>query len=250
MSERPVYFVSDIHLNDGDQPQNALFLAFLNGPARSAGALYILGDLFEYWLGDDVPSAIGDQVAASCRALKAQGTSVYFMAGNRDFLLGKRYAARAGFTLLPDSIVETFWGTPILLHHGDCYCVQDTQYLKYRAWAHQAWLQTLFLALPRFCRSYLAKRLRQSSKAHTTAANPQTFHIPPTVVINAAKQAKVSTVLHGHIHRPIDTQHIAGDNIIRHVVLGEWSTEGSVGVYTPNGLALMSLDKVGQLNIA
>ncbi|NDB70713.1 MAG: UDP-2,3-diacylglucosamine diphosphatase [Methylocystaceae bacterium] len=254
MSERPVYFVSDIHLNDRDQPQNALFLSFLNGPARSAQALYILGDLFEYWLGDDIPSEIANRVAASCQTLVATGIPVYFMPGNRDFLIGKAYAARAGFVLLPDSLVRNFWDRPILLHHGDTYCVSDTRYLKYRQWIQKRWLQLLFLSLPKKWRASLAARLRASSKAHTQSASKQIFHIPPFVITEAAAQAQVRTVIHGHIHQAIDAQyplnnnHDVDMNTVQHLVLGEWGVIGSVIACTASNIELLSYDSHNSLS--
>lgn len=121
-------FISDLHLDPSRPAITELFLDFLRDQARQAQALYILGDLFEAWIGDDTPSSAADAVATALRALHDAGVPVYFIRGNRDFLLGNDYAARAGMRILPDPAVIELYGKPVLLQHGDLLCTDDTAY--------------------------------------------------------------------------------------------------------------------------
>src|SRR5688572_28425428 len=141
-------FISDLHLDPARPAITELFLGFLRGEARDAEALYILGDLFEAWIGDDTPSPAADAVAAELHALAGSGVPVYFMHGNRDFLLGADYARRAGFRLLPDPCLIDLYGCPTLLLHDDLLCTDDTAYQAFRAQTRDPAFQQQFLAQP------------------------------------------------------------------------------------------------------
>ena len=125
-------FISDLHLEDSLPATTGWLLDFLSGPARTADAVYILGDLFEYWIGDDALSVTARQVAEAASALNATGVPCYFMRGNRDFLLGEVYASQAGLELLPDALLVDLYGTPTLLLHGDTLCTDDAEYQLFR----------------------------------------------------------------------------------------------------------------------
>ena len=142
----PVLFVSDLHLDAARPQATAAFQRFLAGPARDAQALYILGDLFEAWLGDDDDSALAAAISNALRALADRGVHLYFLRGNRDFLLGADYAARCGMRLLPDPCVVMLQGTPTLLMHGDLLCTADRDYQRFRAMVRAPQWQTQFLA--------------------------------------------------------------------------------------------------------
>ncbi|MGN6513030.1 MAG: UDP-2,3-diacylglucosamine diphosphatase, partial [Lysobacteraceae bacterium] len=141
-------FISDLHLDAGRPAITELFGRFIDDEARGAEALYILGDLFEAWVGDDDPSETGRYVAEKLSALRERGVPVYFQRGNRDFLLGADYAARAGLTLLPDPAVILLHGQPTLLMHGDLLCTDDTAYQQFRAQTRDPRWQAQFLAQP------------------------------------------------------------------------------------------------------
>src|SRR5690606_21898977 len=158
-------FISDLHL-DPERPAIAeLFGRFIDGEARKADALYILGDLFEAWVGDDDPSEAGAYVADELRGLTDAGVPAYFIRGNRDFLLGDAYAKRAGMTILPDPAVVMLHGEPTLLLHGDLLCTDDTAYQQFRAQTREPRWQAQFLAQPLPARLAFAAQAREASKA-------------------------------------------------------------------------------------
>ncbi|MDF2623588.1 MAG: UDP-2,3-diacylglucosamine diphosphatase, partial [Kosakonia cowanii] len=158
-------FIADLHLHTEEPAITAGFLHFLDGVAREADALYILGDLFEAWIGDDDPNPLHQRVAAAIRALVDSGVPCYFIHGNRDFLLGKRFARESGMQLLPQEKVLELYGRKVLIMHGDTLCTDDAGYQAFRAKVHQPWLQTLFLALPLFIRHRVAAKMRADSRA-------------------------------------------------------------------------------------
>src|SRR5690606_23341292 len=166
-------FVSDLHLDPERPAITDLFGRFVDGEARGADALYILGDLFEAWVGDDDPSETGAFVATRLRALRDAGVPVYFIRGNRDFLLGEAYARRAGMQVLPDPAVVPLYGKPVLLMHGDLLCTDDTAYQAFRAQTRDPRWQAQFLAQPLAARVAFARQARAASKAHQSGLQAQ-----------------------------------------------------------------------------
>ena len=140
-------FIADLHLCAEEPAITAGFLRFLAGEARKADALYILGDLFEAWIGDDDPNPLHRQMAAAIKAVSDSGVPCYFIHGNRDFLLGKRFARESGMTLLPEEKVLELYGRRVLIMHGDTLCTDDAGYQAFRAKVHKPWLQTLLTIL-------------------------------------------------------------------------------------------------------
>ena len=166
MSNPHTLFIADLHLA-ADRPDiTAAFLRFLREKAVSAQALYILGDLFEVWIGDDNPEPLLAEVADALKALSNQGVALYFIHGNRDFFLRKAYADRCGMTLLPPSQVIDLYGTPTLIMHGDSLCTLDIAYQKFRKWWNQPWWQWLMLHTPLWYRQHLARKARRKSARH------------------------------------------------------------------------------------
>ncbi|CAN5601524.1 UDP-2,3-diacylglucosamine diphosphatase [soil metagenome] len=222
-------FVSDLHLDDARPESTHLFDAFLAGEARSADALYILGDLFEAWVGDDDPSATGAVVAESLKALSEEGVPVFFLHGNRDFLLGEAYAARAGMTLLPDPTRIDLHGTPTLLMHGDLLCTGDDEYQRFRAQTRDPGWQRRFLSQPLEDRLAFANLARGESARHQgvlrAAGTMETItDVAPAAVDAAFASHGVAALIHGHTHRPA----IHRDGARTRIVLGDWYTQGSV----------------------
>ncbi len=226
-------FISDLHLDESRPDITALFLRFLRDEARGARALYILGDLFEAWVGDDDPSPVGAAVAAGTRALADTGTPVFFIRGNRDFLLGADYAARAGVRILNDPSVILLDGRPTLLLHGDLLCTDDTGYMAFRAQTRDPRWQAQFLAQPLAARLAFARQAREQSRqaqaALREAGTMETItDVAPTTVTSHFARYGVDLMIHGHTHRPAVHTLDAGGRECRRVVLGDWYEQGSV----------------------
>ena len=224
-------FISDLHL-DAERPQvTDLFLDFLRDEAATADALYILGDLFEAWIGDDDPSDLAARVAHALRELAGTGVPVYFMRGNRDFLLGNAYAAQARMTILPDPAVVDLDGHPTLLMHGDTLCTADERYQAFRAQTRDPRWQAQFLAQPVAARLAFAQQARATSKAHQAGLQDrreELTDVSPEAVDELMTRFGIDTLIHGHTHRPAIHALQAGGRERRRIVLGDWYEQGSV----------------------
>lgn len=242
-------FISDLHLDASRPAITTLFLDFLRHEAREAEALYLLGDLFEAWVGDDDPSEVGAAVAASLRAVADHGVPVSFIRGNRDFLLGTDYAARAGMRILPDPAVVSLYGRPVLLMHGDLLCTDDLAYQAFRTQTRNPAWQAQFLAQPLAARLAFAAQARAASQAHQASlrdgGNDVRFETvtdvtPAAVEANFARYG-IHTLIHGHTHRPALHDLQAGEQQCRRIVLGDWYEQGSVLRVDANGYRLETL---------
>ncbi|HIC8915320.1 TPA: UDP-2,3-diacylglucosamine diphosphatase [Enterobacter roggenkampii] len=233
-------FIADLHLQTEEPAITAGFLRFLRGEAKSADALYILGDLFEAWIGDDDPNPLHREMAAAIHALVDSGVPCYFIHGNRDFLIGKRYARESGMTLLPEEQVLDLYGRKVLIMHGDTLCTDDTGYLAFRAKVHTPWIQKVFLALPLFIRNRIAVRMRAGSKAANSSKSMTIMDVNPQAVVRVMEKHDVQWLIHGHTHRPDVHSLIANGQPAHRVVLGAWHTEGSMVKVTPEGVELIA----------
>lgn len=241
-------FISDLHL-DPERPEiNHVFGDFIGGEARSADALYILGDLFEAWVGDDDPSEPGVFVASKLRALADSGVPVYFQHGNRDFLVGHDFAQRAGITLLPENAVIMLHGKPVLLMHGDTLCTDDLAYQAFRAQTRDPAWRAHFLAQPLAARLAFAAQARAASQQRQQAMKQDdraqfetVTDVSPAAVRQTFARYGIDTIIHGHTHRPaVHALDIDGRNRER-IVLGDWYTQGSVLRVDSDGMRLQSL---------
>jgi UDP-2,3-diacylglucosamine hydrolase len=236
-----VLFVSDLHLDASRPAITALFLDFLAGEARQAEALYILGDLFEAWVGDDDPGEPGASVCATLRALAARGVPVFLMRGNRDFLYGQAMAERCGATLLPDPCVVSLHGRPTLLMHGDLLCSDDAAYQAFRRQVRDPAWQASFLAQPLAARQAFAAQARAASRQHQAGVSEMITDVTPATVESTLASYGVDRLIHGHTHRPaIHALTVNGQPAIR-VVLGDWYEQGSVLRASADGLALTAI---------
>lgn len=239
-------FISDLHL-DAERPHvTELFLRFLRDEARGASALYILGDLFEAWVGDDDPSEVGADVAAGLRAVADAGTPVSFIRGNRDFLLSSDYARHAGMQLLQDPSVVMLDGRPALLLHGDLLCTADTGYMAFRAQTRDPRWQAQFLSQPLAARLAFAQHARaQSQAAQAALKHAGTMEtitdVAPRTVDEYFVRYGVDLMIHGHTHRPMVHASEIGGRERRRVVLGDWYEQGSVLRVRGNDVALEAL---------
>ena len=194
--------ISDLHLDPTAPAIARQFLAFLDEAAREARTLYILGDLFEAWLGDDDPEPAGREVVTALRRLTSAGVSCYFMHGNRDFLVGRRFAADTGCTLLDDGTVVDLHGERVLLMHGDVLCTADTHYQRLRRILRNPVVNFTLRHLPLCARRGLGRKLRAGSRMHVGSTAADIMDVTPDAVIAALKSAGVRRIIHGHTHRP------------------------------------------------
>lgn len=235
-------FISDLHL-DPDRPGiTGLFLDLLHGAARQAEALYILGDLFEVWIGDDDNTPLTRQVAEGLRELRDSGVPVYFIHGNRDFLLGPAYARRAGLALLPETTVIDLYGTPTLIMHGDTLCTDDHDYQAFRLKVRDPAWQRRVLWLPRVLRRFQAARMRKASRKATGRKPAGITDVNAEAVADSLRRHGVRHLIHGHTHRPA-VHHFELDGLpAERIVLGDWDKHGSLLVCTPTERTLQHLD--------
>ncbi|MBJ9278440.1 UDP-2,3-diacylglucosamine diphosphatase [Citrobacter amalonaticus] len=233
-------FIADLHLCTEEPAITAGFLRFLAGEARQADALYILGDLFEAWIGDDDPNPLHREIAAAIKAVVDSGVSCFFIHGNRDFLIGKRFVRESGMTLLPQEKVLNLYGRRVLILHGDTLCTDDAGYQAFRAKVHQRWLQTLFLALPLCIRKRVAARMRADSKAANRSKSLEIMDVNKHAVIAEMEKHHVQWLIHGHTHRPDVHPLTANGEPAFRVVLGAWHHEGSMVKVTPDDVELIA----------
>ncbi len=233
-------FIADLHLCAEEPAITAGFLAFLQREARQAEALYILGDLFEAWIGDDDPNPLHAEVAAALRELKPLNIPCYFIHGNRDFLLGKRFAAASGMTILPEEQVLELYGKRILIMHGDTLCIDDEGYQRFRNKVHQPWLQKLFLLLPLFIRQRIAVKMRAGSRKANSSKDVAIMDVNAVAVQETMAHHQVPYLIHGHTHRPAVHQLIINDQPAERIVLGAWHTQGSMIRVSENEIQLIS----------
>jgi len=215
-------FISDLHLSKEQPDILRLFLSFLHGPVASADALYILGDLFEAWLGDDLVLPEYQPALDALHKLTDCGVPVYVMHGNRDFLLGEHFAAATGCTLLDDPTVIDLYGTPTLLMHGDLLCSDDVAYQQLRKQLRDEKWIAQFLAYSAQERITFAQKLREQSKAETSYKTEAIMDANETTVSDYMKQYGVTHLIHGHTHRP--AVHENGNGNTRYV-LGDWHAD-------------------------
>lgn len=232
-------FIADLHLCQEEPAITAGFLHFLQREAPHCDALYILGDLFEAWIGDDDPNPLHQKIANALRALPVP---VYFIHGNRDFLIGRRFARDSGMTLLPEEQVLELYGHRLLIMHGDTLCTDDQGYQRFRAKVHQRWIQTLFLALPLFIRKRIATRMRADSKQANQHKSLTIMDVNQQAVEAAMQRQQVRLLIHGHTHRPAIHALTLQGKAAERAVLGAWHSEGSMIQLDDSGIQLIEFN--------
>jgi UDP-2,3-diacylglucosamine hydrolase len=220
-------FVSDVHLDASAPDAVEQFVDFIATRAAQAEALYVLGDLFEAWVGDDDREPAKLRVCAGLRALTARGTACFVLHGNRDFLIGSGFEAATGARVLPDPVITRIGGEDVLLTHGDALCTDDHAYQELRSIVREPLWQRRFLALPLAVRERIADRARAGSRAHTSRTVPYVMDVNAAAVEAAFRSTGVSTVIHGHTHRPAVHDLVVHGRAVRRIVLGAWYEEGS-----------------------
>jgi UDP-2,3-diacylglucosamine hydrolase len=237
-------FISDLHLDDSRPEITKLFLTFLSETAPYAEALYILGDLFEAWVGDDETSAIANEVRSAIRKLAKHDVPVFFMRGNRDFLIGRTFATDCALTLLPDPCVIDLYGTPTLLMHGDLLCTDDKAYLAFRAQVRNAAWQSQFLSQPINARHAFAAQARKASQQHQSGLISMQENITDVnqrSVEALMLQYGVKRLIHGHTHRPAIHSFVTKEISHQRIVLGDWYSQGSMLQISTDGVSLNAI---------
>ena len=231
------YFIADLHLSENRPHLLALFRQFMQEQAPEAEKLYILGDLFDFWIGDDEQSDLISEVQQLIRHLTEQGVPCYFQHGNRDFLIGKKFANACGLTLLPTYQVIDLYGTPTLLCHGDTLCVDDVKYQQYRKKVHQKWRQWLFLHLPLKVRLKIAEKIRAKSRQDKQLKSTEIMDVNAAFVQQMFAQFHVTQMIHGHTHRQ---KHHEIPPHFHRIVLGDWGETSSLLEVTPHSIEFIN----------
>ncbi|MGN6327506.1 MAG: UDP-2,3-diacylglucosamine diphosphatase [Rhodanobacter sp.] len=222
-------FIADLHLDPSRPHITELFERYLaSDEVRHADTLYILGDLVEAWIGDDDDAELPERIARAIRGVRDAGVPVYFMVGNRDFLLGQDFARRAGFQLLDDGTVHTVHGQPTLLMHGDVLCTDDVAYQAVRKQVRTPQWQAQILSMPLDARRAFAAKAREDSRAHTGSTMETIMDVNADAVAEAMRKAGVTRLIHGHTHRTAVHRFALDGRAAERIVLGDWYEHGSV----------------------
>lgn len=241
--DRPAFFVADVHLAPERPDMAARFLRLVGEEARGAAALFILGDLFDHWLGDDdAEEPFNRKVLDALRALAASGVEVAFLHGNRDFLLSGRAAARAGLRLIHDPTVRELYGTRTLLVHGDTLCTDDVRYQRYRARVRRPAVVRTFLVLPRVLRRAIAGGLRSVSESEKDVKPAEIMDVAVPTVEAALRAHGYPRLIHGHTHRPGRHLHEIDGQTCERWVLADWYRRGSYLRCDARGCVSIDLD--------
>lgn len=230
--------ISDLHLNP-DIPEGLAALTLLRKKcAENCSDLYILGDFFEVWIGDDDNNTFIEATITELQAWKKMGIRLYFMPGNRDLLLGKGFAERVGWQVLPDPYLTDFYGVKVLLSHGDQLCTLDETYQKWRKRINARWLQYLFLALPLGLRRKMAAKARQKSKNYVQTIASEKMDIVTDAALDWMKQAGVQILIHGHTHRPGYHVCYRDHQFFTRITLGDWHEGAHALIWEKEGYNL------------
>jgi len=233
-----ILLISDLHLQEERPDITRAFLDLLDGRARHATALYILGDFFEAWIGDDAMTPFQQSICQALRQLSDSGTAVYLMHGNRDFLIGQDFCKAAGCTLLADPSVVTLGGERVLLMHGDTLCTRDVAYLKMRRYLRNPVSLWILRHLPLSTRQKLARKLRSESRAQVRMKATEIVDVTPEEVPKVMAAHGVKTLVHGHTHRPAIHKLVVNGEPARRIVLGDWDRRGWTLQVDPQGFQL------------
>lgn len=229
------YFISDLHLDENEPHKAALFTTFLTKITAKNHQLYILGDFFEYWIGDDHLSPFNQTICHALKTATQRGLTIYIMRGNRDFLLGKKFFNRTGCHLLPDEHVVLLGDQLTLLMHGDTLCTNDVNYLRFRKKTRNKFLQILFLLKPLKKRIELANTYRKKSQEYTSQLPPSIMDVSQEEVQRIMQKHGVKELIHGHTHQPGIHRFTMNHQPAARTVLASWESQGSALVVDPHG---------------
>ena len=235
-------FISDLHLHESRPQLTRAFFHFLHTQALGAEKLYILGDFFDAWIGDDDDNPLNLQVAEELKKLNDTGTQIFLMHGNRDFLMGEKFAAQAGATMLAEGTVINLYQYPTLLLHGDQLCTGDTDYIKFRQQVRSPQWQQQVLSQPLNARRALAAQLREKSQEMNSLKSEGIMDVTQSEVVKVMQQAGVRRLIHGHTHRPARHQLEIDGEPAERIVLGDWHDKAWAIIADEKSLELISWD--------
>jgi len=238
--EQVSYFIADLHLAENRPDITACFLSFMKNDAIKAEQLYILGDLFEVWFGDDYKTELTQSVINAIQMLTNTGTPVYFIHGNRDFLLGKNYAKQANMVLLPEKHLIELYGEKILLMHGDSLCTHEVDYQKFRKKSRSWWWQGFMTNLPLWLRKRIADNYREKSKQAQQVKSLDIMDVTGSEVVRDLETYDCQLMIHGHTHRPNIHELSANNKAAQRIVLGDWYEQGAWLKVTPTTKTLLN----------
>jgi UDP-2,3-diacylglucosamine hydrolase len=239
---RSTLFISDLHLTPATPAIAGNFFRFVDFAGSDAGALYILGDLFDYWIGDDdLDDPFHRSVASRLQELSQAGTKLFLLHGNRDFLIGEEFARVSGCAILPDPVVIDLHGTPTLLTHGDALCTDDVEYQRFRALVRSAQWQKAFLAKSVRERRAIAHNLREQSEASKHAKSMEIMDVNATAVADLFRTHHVSRMIHGHTHRPARHELVVDGTFCERWVLSDWRDTAPYLMFQSEDLQACSL---------
>ena len=218
----PILLLADLHLPNTASPLRSAFRRFLEGPAQQSAGVYILGDLFETWIGDTEGLRDYASEAAALKRLAARGVPVFFMHGNRDFLVGERFAHEAGLRLLHDPQTVDLAGVPTLLSHGDQYCIDDLDYQRWRRFSRNGFAQALFRRLPETLRRRIAGAARSRSDSDKRNKPDAIMDVNPDAIVAALHGSGLRRLIHGHTHRPAEHAVVLPEGLAERIVLADW----------------------------
>lgn len=235
-------FISDLHLYHQRPAVTEAFRQFLRQEAVQADSLYVLGDLFEAWIGDDDPDPHNRSIVTSLKALTDSGTRCFFIRGNRDFLVGDRFAEETGVSILSDGTQIDLYNQPVLLLHGDTLCTDDKEYQRFRRIVRHPATRAAFLALPVAARRALAKRMRDQSMSTSSQKPEEIMDVNQAAVEQTLRDESVKILVHGHTHRPAAHRFKLAGSDVQRIVLGDWYNQGSILRWDSAGPELTTLD--------
>ncbi|MEH6711116.1 MAG: UDP-2,3-diacylglucosamine diphosphatase [Paraglaciecola polaris] len=232
------YFIADLHLSAEREDISQCLFQFLQHDALQADALYVLGDLFEVWIGDDNQTPFNQAIAREFKRVADSGVKIYFIHGNRDFLIRQRFATQAGFSLLPEQVVVDLYGIPTLITHGDELCTRDVAYQKFRRKARGWWWPRLVLCLPLSTRQKIADNGRAASKENQKQLSTEIMDVTQQEVEDTMQRFNVQRLIHGHTHRPAIHNFNVNGLPAKRIVLGDWYDQGSILKVTQDKIEL------------
>ncbi|WP_394247310.1 UDP-2,3-diacylglucosamine diphosphatase [Vibrio profundi] len=234
------YFISDLHLSPSRPDITQCFLEFMTTEAINADALYVLGDLFEFWIGDDDTSDFATSIRKTFQDLTASGVPCFFTQGNRDFLVGKKFAKQTGLTLLDEVSTIDIYGKKAVVLHGDTLCTDDVKYLAFREKVHLPWLQWVFNRIPFFIKKKIVSKVQSDIKDDKQTKTLDIMDVTQHEVERVLQVSGVDLMIHGHTHRPAVHTFKSNQLQCTRIVLGDWYQQGSVLVVTPENFDLQN----------
>lgn len=226
-----ILFISDLHLTPSRPDITRGFFDFMQTDATQADALYVLGDLFSFWIGDDDKSEFNQSIKHAFRTLVDNGTPCFFIQGNRDFLVGKRFEKETGMTLLDEICTIDLYGEKAVILHGDTLCTDDIKYQAYRQKVHQPWLQWVYNRLPLFVKKKIVSKVQSDIGQEKKTKSLEIMDVNQEAVEKVLREHQCKLMIHGHTHRPAIHNFEMDETKYTRIVLGDWDQQSSILVY-------------------